>query len=561
VVNSYAPTSRTLNAFVGDTLRFQIDASDPDHDNLKTTYAVDDHFVFDGSTWNYIIEDTGTVSIHGEVSDGQHKSFIDWRLTTAIPVNLPPVIETSLPVEPNPVLVIGRTMNFSVIAADPEQDALQYSFTVNDSLVMQHQKQFQYLATSVGAKRVRVTVSDGEKAVLHDWQLKVTTVPDEIPPAPVVITSAVTGVQPGEINLQWTAVGRDGMLGLPSEYQVRTSVVPILTEADWARGSDWPSVPSPAQPGQTMSMVVGGLPPARLTYVAVRATDDFGNISDIPVPVQVMTRGMRFGGRVVDTVTWQGIPNATVSWGPQSVQTAADGTYEFVEQGLGDGTIFVRDEDGPEVGNYFNYSKPYSVKHLDVVNLYLIPNYTMHTTNYTDFLQFFRKMTDLEGLPYPADQHRRNLPIALYIRPFATGGLDYAQVIRDVADEFDAFFDQRTFSVATTPLPPERIETTYDGSAVHDSHIVLEWTTDWYPLVSLVEFREEYTTSVEDAFKLVVRHELGHALGLNHSTDTRHLMLGGPAPAVSHFDTDEIAVMRTYYAIPRGWNVRYYERN
>jgi hypothetical protein len=185
----------------------------------------------------------------------------------------------------------------------------------------------------------------------------------------------------------------------------------------------------------------------------------------------------------------------------------------------------------------------------------------MHTTNYTDFLQFFRKMTDLEGLPYPADQHRRNLPIALYIRPFATGGLDYAQVIRDVADEFDAFFDQRTFSVATTPLPSERIETTYDASAVHDSHIVLEWTTDWYPLVSLVEFREEYTTSVEDAFKLVIRHELGHALGLNHSTDTRHLMLGGPAPAVSHFDTDEIAVMRTYYAIPRGWNVRSYERN
>ena len=38
---------------------FQIDASDPDHDGLKTSYAVDDHFVFDGSTWNYIVEDTG----------------------------------------------------------------------------------------------------------------------------------------------------------------------------------------------------------------------------------------------------------------------------------------------------------------------------------------------------------------------------------------------------------------------------------------------------------------------------------------------------------------------
>ena len=562
VVNSYSPTTRTLNAFVGDTLRFQIDATDPDHDGLKTSFAVDDHFVFDGSTWNYIIEDTGAVSIRGQVSDGQRTSYIDWRVKRAIPVNLPPVIETSLPTEPNPVLVIGHTMNFSVIASDPEHDALRYTFTVNDSLVKQDSKQFQYLAASVGMKRVRVTVSDGDKAVIRDWQLKVTTIPDEIPPAPVVITHAETGVQPGEIDIQWIAVGRDGMVGLPSQYQVRTSPVAMVTEADWARGSDRPGVPAPAQPGTTMSMVVGGLDPARPTYVAVRATDDFGNISDLPVPVQVMTRGIRFGGRVIDTVTWQGIPNATVSWGPQSVQTAADGTYEFDEQGLADGTIFVRDEDGPEVGNYFDYSKPYTAKHLDVVNLYLIPNYPMHTTKYTDFLQFFRMMTDVSGTPFPADQRRRDLPIPLYIRPYTAGGLDYAQAVREAADEFDAFFfGQRTFSVATMPLPGQRVETTYSTTVITSSHEVLEWSTDWYPLVSLIEFKADYTATTEDAFKQTVRHELGHALGLNHSTDPLHLMLGGPVPAVSFFDTDEIAVMRTYLCIPRGWNVRYYERN
>src|SRR5262249_30455939 len=246
-----------------------------DHDQLKTSYEVDDHFVFDGTTWNYVIEDTGSVNVRAQVSDGEHTSFIDWHVNSTIAVNLPPVIETTLPTEPNPVLVIGNTMNFSVIAADPERGALQYTYTVNDSLVQnQNQKQFQYLASSVGMKRVRVIVSDGEKATSHDWQLKVTTVPDQIPPAPCVITDAETGQEPGEINIAWTAVGRDGMIGLPSQYQVRTSPVPVLTEADWARGSDRPGVPSPAQPGQTMSMVVSGLSPARLTYVAVRATDD-----------------------------------------------------------------------------------------------------------------------------------------------------------------------------------------------------------------------------------------------------------------------------------------------
>ena len=437
VVNSYSPTTRTLNAFVGDTLQFQIDAFDPDHDALTTSYAIDDRFVFDGTTWNYVIEDTGAVSVRGTVSDGEHTSYIDWHLTTSVPINLPPVIETSLPQEASPVLVIGNSMNFAVIAADPELDALTYSFAVNDSLVAT-QRQFVYKATSVGIKRIRVVVSDGDKIAWHDWQLKVTTVPDNIPPATVLITLAETGQEPGEINIEWTAVGRDGMSGLPSQYQVRTSPVPVLTEADWNRGSDRPNVPAPAQPGQTMRMVVGGLQPARLTYIAVRAIDDFANISALPPPVQAVTRGMRFGGRVIDTVTWQGIPGATVSFGIQSKTTGPDGEFEFTEQGLAEGTIVVRDELNPGVGNYFDYTKPYTAKHLDVVNLYLIPNYQLTTTFYADFLDFFRRMTDVQGIPYPADQRRRDLPVPLYIRPFEKNGLDYAQAVREVADEFDA---------------------------------------------------------------------------------------------------------------------------
>ena len=558
VVNSYSPTTRTLNAFVGDTLQFQIDAFDPDHDALTTSYAIDDRFVFDGTTWNYVIEDTGAVSVRGTVSDGEHTSYIDWHLTTSVPINLPPVIETSLPQEASPVLVIGNSMNFAVIAADPELDALTYSFAVNDSLVAT-QRQFVYKATSVGIKRIRVVVSDGDKIAWHDWQLKVTTVPDNVPPATVLITFAETGQEPGEINIEWTAVGRDGMSGLPSQYQVRTSPVPVLTEADWNRGSDRPNVPAPAQPGQTMRMVVGGLQPARLTYIAVRAIDDFANISALPPPVQAVTRGMRFGGRVIDTVTWQGIPGATVSFGVQSKTTGPDGEFEFTEQGLAEGTIVVRDELNPGVGNYFDYTKPYTAKHLDVVNLYLIPNYPLTTTFYADFLDFFRRMTDVQGIPYSADQRRRDLPVPLYIRPYEKNGLDYAQAVREVADEFDAILGVRVFSVATSPLPAQRVETTYNGTIERDQLEVLTWSADWYPLVSLITFRIVYNAGNVEGFKVIARHEFGHALGLNHSFDTSHIMVGGPAPSVQHFATDEIAVLRSFYAIPRGWNVRYYE--
>jgi hypothetical protein len=170
-------------------------------------------------------------------------------------------------------------------------------------------------------------------------------------------------------------------------------------------------------------------------------------------------------------------------------------------------------------------------------------------------------MTDVGGTPFPADQRRHSLPIALYVRDFEKNGLDYGKAVREVADEFDAYLGQRVFSVAPIPLPADRVETTYSGILERDHLEILEWTTDWYPLLALIEFRTTYSASSEEAFKVIVRHELGHALGLNHSLDTGHIMVGGPAPSVLHFSTDEIAVLRTFYIIPRGWNVRYYEDN
>jgi hypothetical protein len=560
VVESFAPAGRVLTGFVGDTLQFAIHASDPDRDRLATSYLVDGAWTFDGAVFDYAVEDTGRVEVRARVSDGSHTSYIDWSVERLVPVNFPPSIETTLPVEPNPVLVIGNRIDFAVIASDPERETLAYTYSVNDSLVA-WERQFTYEATSLGTKRVLVRVSDGGNSDVHEWLLKVTTVPDAIPPAPVVITRAETGTEPGEVYLEWTAVGRDGMVGKPSLYQVRTSPAPILTEADWARGSDRPGVPAPAPAGETMQMVVGGLQPARPTYIAVRATDDFGNISAIQPPVQVVTRGMRFGGRVVDTVTGQGLANAIVTFGNVQLVTASDGTFEFTEQGYGSGVIAARDEQGAEIGAYYDYDMEYSVEHLDVVNMYLIPNRPLQTTYYTDFLNFFRVMTDVGGIPYPADQRRRDLPIGLFCRPYVKDGLDYAETIRAVAQEYDAILGTMVFVPASDPLPAERVETAYNTTLQRDRYTVLEWTPDYYPLSGLIEFRTHYTPSVVEPFKVIIRHEIGHSLGLGHSLDPKHLMVGGPAPSVPTLTGDEIAVLRTYYTIPRGWNVRRYQRN
>jgi hypothetical protein len=558
VVNSYAPADRQLSAFVGDTLRFSVRAVDPDRDVLKTSFTVDGGLEGAGVSWVYPVVDTGCVTVRGSVSDGEFVSYIEWSVDRHQAINYPPQIGAFQPIEPNPTLVIGNSMSFAIVANDPDDDELVYAFAVNDSLVSSA-RQFSYLASSLGPKHVVATVTDGELFATHEWNLRVTTVPDTIPPARVPITGSGTGTEPGEVYLEWIAVGRDGMLGVPSEYQVRTAPTPILTEDDWNRGSQRPGVPAPAQPGDPMSMNVGGLLPARITYLAVRAIDDFGNISPLSDTPSAVTRGMRVSGTVINTETGLPVEGAQVRIGLFIADTATDGSWTLTELPPIDDWITAGDDAPSGVGQYFDLSLPFVVKHLSVTPLYVIPNRAMGTPNYSDFLQFFRNMTDVFGNPFGTQQRRWRLPIDLYVRPYEKDGLDYKDTIVRVAAEFDAILGTQVFNVSTNRTGTG-VETAYIDGLYQDNYAVKEWTSDYYPNLALIEFRTVYTPATAVILERTVRHELGHALGLNHSSDLNHLMVGGVAPQVNQFSADEIAVIRCLYNIPRGFDNRTFLR-
>jgi hypothetical protein len=105
------------------------------------------------------------------------------------------------------------------------------------------------------------------------------------------------------------------------------------------------------------------------------------------------------------------------------------------------------------------------------------------------------------------------------------------------------------------------VETVYVDDLPQDNYGVEEWTSDWYPRRGLIEFRTVYSAPTESVLQVVARHELGHVLGMNHSTDWAHLMVGGLAPQVSHFSNDEVAIIQCRYHLPRGWDNRRYERD
>jgi len=404
-------------------------------------------------------------------------------------------------------------------------------------------------------------VSDGEKSAARAWSLRVTEIPDTIAPARVDVTRAVPGEFPGEIVIDWIAVGRDGTVGLASEYQVRTAPDPILNETDWGRGSQRPGVPAPLPPGQAMTMVAGGLLPARLTYVAVRAVDDFGNYSPLGSAPSVFIRGMSFSGRVVDTVTGAGVAGASLVLGQAEVFTDSTGSYRFRELGPMTSPMIVRDESDPGVGEYFDYRTNYTVVHDDVVPCYLVPNVDLVTGLYSDFLQFFRVMTDVSGNPFGAQQRRWELPINLYVRPYIRNGLDYGATIERVAREFDSRLGVPVFNLVSA-RPSGGVETVYRDGLGQDYYELTEFTSDWYPRQAVIEFRTVYAPATENVLARTARHELGHALGLNHSLDTAHLMLGGQqAPTANDFAPDELAVIRCLYTLPRGWDNRLFVRD
>jgi hypothetical protein len=183
-----------------------------DRDPLSACFDVDDQKIADGFHWDFVVLDTGLTDVRGRVSDGAHTSYIDWRVRSTEPVNAVPVIVSTFPVETNPVLVVNHEMNFGVVAVDPEEGPLDYTFTVNDSIVARD-RQLTYQPTSLGMKHVRVVVSDDMNSVVREWDLKVTTVPDNIPRRSMTLLKRARSRAD---QLRWTAVGRDGMVGKPS---------------------------------------------------------------------------------------------------------------------------------------------------------------------------------------------------------------------------------------------------------------------------------------------------------------------------------------------------------
>lgn len=538
--------------FVGDTLAFSVTAMDPDRTVLSQQFSVGDSVVSTGSAWNCVVTDTGLINVTFEVTDGMYSSRVMWDVDPVIPANNPPVITQFSPVEIFPEMIVGDQMEFAIQATDIDKDPIDYYFLVDDSLLATASN-FTYRAEEIGDKTVTGVVTDGEAFATQKWFLTVGGVPDSLPPSEVPLLSVITGVDPGEIIVEWVAVGEDGMEGLASNYLLRTSPSPIIDEISWDRSSQRPNVPDPVAPGELMNMVVTGMLPARYTYVAVRAVDDNGNLSPLGPSLGGYSRGMNISGQVMDAITGEPLPGLPVELAHFATTTDAYGHFEFIELPVLEGSyLSVMDEKQVGViGAYFDFATEYVVVHEDFVSVFLIPDHPLETTFYQDFLVFYLNMTEYKIAQHRHEQLRWELPIDLYCEPFQNEGLDYQATVNQVASDLGPYVNLDLFNLVGSE-PDIGVRCIFPYGLEQDNFGYDLFSEDYYPLQGTCEFRRVYTPSMLDGFMLTIRHELGHAIGLRHSNDPAHLMVGYQSPVVSNFTPDEIAVIRAYYHVPRG---------
>ncbi|MDY6931423.1 MAG: invasin domain 3-containing protein [Halobacteriota archaeon] len=114
---------------------------------------------------------------------------------------------------------------------------------------------------------------------------------DGILPSAITDLASSTGINPGEINLTWTAPGDDGTSGTASGYIVRYSTSQLTNQTEFDLATNYSNSWTPQVAGSNESYALTGLTPNVTYYFAIEAFDEVpnqANISNSPSAISQM---------------------------------------------------------------------------------------------------------------------------------------------------------------------------------------------------------------------------------------------------------------------------------
>ncbi len=563
-----------------ESIIFSLEAFDADRDELSYVFMISDtcsasmdSMLGISNTVEFEARHGGFFCVQGRVHDGEDYVSRNWYITVIEESNEPPRIVSITPDLDSLSCVIGNTIEFRVGAFDENPQILRYTFSVNGV-------QIKRLATSPifthrfgenGRYDVIGTVTDWEFDISIEWHINVTGVPDTVPPDGIYDLEGWTGIQTGSVELRWTAPGDDGDEGRSLAYKVKTATLPILTEDDWEEASIKYDSPEPGIAGSVENMTVINCYPGTFLFVTARAVDDFGNLGPLGNCISLLVRGYDAIGVVTDAGSGQPVEGIVVSVDLIVDTTDAMGAYLLSNLPKYSELVRVRDEglsgEG-EYGRYYDIARAIEepTAHF-TLDLQMIPVFGLVSCReewYSDFLDFFEEMTGTAELNSSSQYKGWNhWPLKVYNPPMVLNEVDLQNTARGsmAAWEDGTGFD--LFVEVADPALADWAIVYRDGNENHtvpksvyeyNSDGTVRWKEMWIYLgnTSLPVWKKGH---------LIYNHELGHILGVMHSYDTGHLMIGGTTPYVTEPSVDELRLISVIRNFPPIWDSDWIMRN
>ncbi len=565
-IRSYTPPQSFFSLTAPDSCVFSIGAVDPDGDDIVYLFVSGDSVLSRADTAKFYALEAGRYDIRGEARDGTTKVFRAWQVTVLSKDDEPPHITSSHPDQSTIACAVGDTLEFRITAEDDHPQTLVGLYLLDGAVLQSGSFTLAHRFMERGDFLVEGVAWDGQSGDTVRWDINVAGFPDTIAPAPIIDLVSEPGTIDGSISLVWTAPGDDDNAGKAASYVVKTSVYPILTEADWNSAEGKPGEPVPSAAGTVERMTIRNLISASYVYVGMRAIDDFFNMAPIGNSVKALVRGIDVGGRAINAATGGPAPGIEILTSSKRDTSDANGEYILPNIPSYTTSVVARDENVlSQLGDYFNCSSPIlTVTQLDK-NFYMIPAFTLVSTVYPDpyegrFLAFYKEMTKTDGYvgrptTYIGWNH---WPLTVYNPPRMYQEIDLQTACRNALADWEQSTGIDLF-VEVSSAEGADVVIVYDTLSDNRHHVATPaYNPDGTPARKEIWIFTKNTEVPLSRFaEMVFTHELGHVIGLDHSRNVGHLMVGLTMPQVHHPSVDEIRVVQVLFHMPNFFDYKY----
>lgn len=559
IINLYAPLIESLTLSIPDSCVFAVKATDPDGDELRYSWFVCDSLVGTSASMVYHAVRPEDCYVRAIVQDGSRKAIREWHVRVLSKSNLPPRIEWFYPEQKNIACAVGDTLEFHIRASDDEPSSLRYLYLLDGSILHSGSPDLLNRFMERGEFILQGVAWDGQFGDTVGWNVTVTGFPDTLPPAAITDLIGGPGEVDGSIWLEWTAPGDDGTEGRCEAYIVRTSTYPIVTEQDWREAEGKPGEPTPSAAGTRERMTIRNLVSASAVYVMMRAVDDFFNISPLGNCIRVNVRGIDVHGRVLNAESGEGVPGVVVQVGIRSDTSSSDGEYFLRDVPSYATRITARDESkNGDPGDYYDLSMNLpSISQSISIDCLMMPVFGLVNIVPPDqyagrFIAFFKGITKTTGDAGTTTVYKgwNHWPLSFFAGHFQHAGIDLAEVAYGSSSDWESYTGLDLFVQAASEESAD-VVVRYDTLNDYRHNVKTTYNPDGTPR------RREiwvYTRNTELPLSgyahLIFMHELGHVIGLDHSRNVGHLMVGLTTPQVEYPTTDEIRVVRCLCRYP-----------